>query len=73
MTASLVTCQLRIVSDGRSIGTQVFMPDGTPLRGVQRIEIEPIAVGDMVRATITVIGPSLDIVANVPETEGETT
>lgn len=55
---------LLIKSEGLTMGTQVLTPNGEALKGVTRIVINPIEVGqDLVTATITIVGVRLAIQA----------
>jgi hypothetical protein len=56
--------RIRIVSDGTVHGTQVLMPDGTPLPNVQALEILPLGTGlKAVTARVTLSLVALDVVA----------
>lgn len=53
--------QLEIVSDGTAQGTVVRLRDGSNLQGVISVEIEPLRVGQTVRARITIDRVALQI------------
>ncbi|RAR51673.1 hypothetical protein C7401_13633 [Paraburkholderia unamae] len=55
--------QIRIVSDGISLGTRVLNADGTPIPGVAHIELLPIKPFGIVEARITFLSVELDMVA----------
>jgi len=54
---------IRIVSDGFNHGTRVFQEDGTEIKGISKIVIEPIEGGEneFLRATITFDWVGLDL------------
>lgn len=57
--------RVRIVSDGLVHGTQVLMPDGTPLPNVQAVEILPLtSKGGPVMARVTLSHVGLDVAAS---------
>ncbi|MBU4609138.1 hypothetical protein IMZ29_00785 [Achromobacter sp. GG226] len=59
--------QIRIVCDGTTYGTRVFDGDGNEIRGITKIEIEPLVGGDdnPVRARLTFDLVELDITAEM--------
>jgi hypothetical protein len=64
------TGQIRIVSDGTSLGTNVFGPDGS-LLSVTKIEILAIETDSgFVTAILTCVGVELDMIAT-KETESD--
>ena len=56
---------IRIVSDGKVVGTKVYGPDGKQLQGVTAVTIAPLEVGStLVTAQITFVNVELDVVAD---------
>jgi len=60
---------IKIVSDGTSTGTAVYLPSGEKLRGVISINIDPLESGGLVIAHIAFAGVALDLVANKKDAE----
>ncbi|KVZ57519.1 hypothetical protein WL19_03380 [Burkholderia ubonensis] len=58
---------VRIVSDGTAQGTRVLNADGTPIPGVERIEILPLDPNGVVQARVTLNFVELDMVAQVEQ------
>lgn len=57
--------RIRIISNGNVAGTNVLMPDGTPVPGVVAVEILPIErVGQPVLARLTIRQVCLDVTAD---------
>lgn len=60
--------QIRIVSDGTSHGTKVFVRQGlvdVPIDGVMKIELLPIGPRMRLRARVTFDAPVLDVLADL--------
>ena len=59
---------IKITSYGTAVGTQVTTEDGTPIRGITRIEFDPIVGGDcVVNAVLHFTLVKLDITVNTDE------
>lgn len=55
---------MKIISTGGTTnGTRVYNDDGSEIKNVTRIVIEPMGLNEMVTATITVAAVELDIEA----------
>ena len=58
---------IKITSDGTAVGTQVTNADGTPIRGITRIDFDPIVGGGIVNAVLHFEMVKLDIAVNTDE------
>lgn len=65
-----MTGKVRIVSDGTTYGTKVLV-DGIQVKHVSAVHILPMSANNhgAVHAVIEVVGPDLDIVANLAHEE----